>query len=86
MVRVEFFGLARTRAGVEAVDVDAGTLGDVVAQLSERFPVLAAACFEGGTVNRNWLFSLNGRVFTREPSAALSDGDTLLLLSADAGG
>lgn len=85
-VRVEFFGLARSRTGVESVDIEAGTLGEVVTQLSAQFPALADTCFEDGAINRNWLFSLNGRVFTRDPSAVISPGDTLLLLSADAGG
>jgi molybdopterin converting factor small subunit len=85
-VRVEFFGLARSRSGVDAVDLEAATLGDVIKLLTEGFPALAETCFPGGTISSHWLFSLNGREFTRQNSTELADGDVLLLLSADAGG
>lgn len=85
-VRVEFFGLARTCSGVESVLLDVSTLGDVIRELSVRFPDLAGMCFDGQSVRPEWLFSLNGRTFTRDLQARLADGDLLLLLSADAGG
>lgn len=85
-VRVEFFGLARSRSGVEAFELNAATLGDVINHLTERFPALAQTCFPDGTISSHWLFSLNGRDFTRQDSTELADGDVLLLLSADAGG
>ncbi len=85
-VRVEFFGLARSRSGIEAADLNAATLGDAVELLTDQFPALAETCFSGGTISSHWLFNLNGREFTRDNSTRLADGDVLLLLSADAGG
>ena len=85
-VRVEFFGLARSRSGVETVDLEAATLADVIILLTGRFPALAETCFSDGTISSHWLVSLNGRDFTRDNSTRLADGDVLLLLSADAGG
>lgn len=85
-IRVEFFGLARSATGVETADLDATTIEQAISQLSSEFPELATTCFQDGSLKPGWLFSINGRVFTSEPTDALADGDALLLLSADAGG
>ena len=85
-IRVEFFGLARSSAGVETADVDAASIGQAISQLSSKYPELATTCFQDGSLKPGWLFSVNGRVFTSEPADALTAGDALLLLSADAGG
>ncbi len=86
LIRVEFFGLARAVVGVEAVDVDAETIGQATSQLALRFPKLAAGCFRDGRPAPGWLFNINGHAFTSDISDALAEGDTLLLLPADAGG
>jgi molybdopterin converting factor small subunit len=83
---VELFGLARSAAGVETVSLDVATIEQAISQLSSKFPELAVTCFQDRRLKSGWLFSVNGRVFTSEPTDALSDGDALLLLSADAGG
>ncbi len=85
-VRVEFFGLARTRAGVEAVEMDAATLRDVLSELVVRFPNLDGLCFQDGQLSTSWLFNVNGQQFTRELDTAVGEGDSVLLMSADAGG
>ena len=85
-VRVEFFGLARTRAGVEAVRVDAATLRDVLSELAVHFPTLDGLCFQDGQLSKSWLININGQQFTRELDTAVAEGDSLLLMSADAGG
>lgn len=85
-VRVEFFGLARTRTGVEAVDVSATTLRDVLSELAVRFPILDGLCFQDGQLSKSWLININGQQFTRELDTAVDEGDSLLLMSADAGG
>jgi molybdopterin converting factor small subunit len=85
-IRVEFLGVARARAASESVQLEATTVGDVIEQLAERFPQLANTCFDAGSLRSGWLFSIDGRVFTRTTSEQLVEGTSLLLLSADAGG
>ncbi len=85
-IRVEFFGVARARAGMETVELSAATIGDVIEQLTDRFPSLAETCFENADLKPGWLFSIDGRLFTRATSEQLPDGTSLQLLSADAGG
>ena len=86
LVRVEFFGLARTRTGVETVDLDVSSLSDTMRELATRYPDLDGLCFQDGQLSPSWLFNINGQQFTRDLETALDDGDSLLLMSADAGG
>lgn len=85
-VRVEFFGIPRRRAGTAATDVDAGTLGEVFDQLATRLPRFAESCLDGGRLKAGYTASLNGRIFTTSRETALAPGDTVLILSSDAGG
>lgn len=85
-MRVEFFGMARTRSGVEAVELNAARLSEVISDLQVRFPDLAGKCFQDGQLSSGWLFNLNGQQFTRDVDTCLTEGDHLLLMSADAGG
>lgn len=85
-VQIEFFGLARTRTGVTGIDLEASTLADVMVELSKRYPVLDGDCIQAGQLQSSWLFNVNGRHFTRDSHTRVSDGDHLLLMSADAGG
>lgn len=89
-VTIEFFGIPRQRAGTARVEIEAGSFGDALAVLSERFPALAGACFEvrdgTGRLRPGYVANLNGDRFVSEPDTPLADGDSLLILSADAGG
>jgi len=93
-ITVEFFGIPRRRTGTSRLDIEAGSFGQALAVLSERFPLLAEACFEvcdgasDGTsrLRAGYAANLNGDRFVRDPDTALADGDSLLILSADAGG
>ncbi len=85
-VVVEFYGVPRQRAGVERAEIGATSLGGAIAMLAERFPELAAACFEGNRLHAAYTVNLNGKHFVRDPSTPLADGDVLLMLSTDAGG
>jgi molybdopterin converting factor small subunit len=78
-VRVELYGVARLRAGVEAVEVDGETLGDVLRALADRFPAL-------DVTDQGWLISLDGERFIDDPDMPLPSDAKLLLLSAQAGG
>jgi len=89
-VHVELYGIPRQRARAEhaRVELDAATasLGDVLESLAVRFPELAAACFDGRRLKSGYVANVDGKQFLRDPEARLSDGDCLLILSADAGG
>jgi len=85
-VRVEFYGIARRRAGVESMDVDAACLSEMVDRLTACLPQLAESCFDGQRLRSGYLANINGRNFTSDPDAPLKDGDCVMILSADAGG
>ena len=86
MVQVEFFGIARRRAGVESVTLDAASLREVCRQLVVQLPARSEICTDDGRLKAGFLASVNGRTFVSEPETPLRDGDAVVLLSADAGG
>jgi molybdopterin converting factor small subunit len=85
-VSVEFFGIARARAGVSATTAHGQSLGDVLEDLAARFPALAAACIDGRRLRPQFTANLGGRQFVSAPETQLAAGETVLLLSLDAGG
>jgi molybdopterin-guanine dinucleotide biosynthesis protein A len=82
LVRVELYDVARRLAGRERVDVDAATLGEAQAAISAACPALGRAISDA----RHWRWSLGGERFADDPATPLTDGSSLLLLSAQAGG
>ena len=85
-VRVEFYGIVRRRVGVESVELEAETLGAVFTALSDACPGFAEHCLEGGKLRSGFLASINGTRFTTDATTRLGRDDSVLLLSADAGG
>ncbi|MDZ4684221.1 MAG: MoaD/ThiS family protein [Planctomycetaceae bacterium] len=85
-VRVELFGIVRARAGVATTTAVGKTLGDVLADLATRFPPLAETCIDGRRLRPGFTANLGGERFVTAADTPLSDGDTVLLLSLDAGG
>jgi molybdopterin converting factor small subunit len=85
-VTVEFYGIARRRAGIERLDVEADTLGEALDRVAEQLPAWADACLCQGELTRTFLASRNGQAFITERTESLSDGDSLLILSTDVGG
>jgi molybdopterin converting factor small subunit len=85
-ITVELFGIPRERAGTERVQCAPARLGDVLAHLLARFPRLADECIAGDRLQSGYLANLNGQKFVTDPATELTDGDSLLILSADAGG
>ena len=85
-VRLEFFGVARSRANVATIDLEASDLRNVTAQLAQQFPDLAELCLVDDQVASGWLLNINGARFTRDLDTTLHDGDSILLMPADAGG
>lgn len=85
-IRVELYGIVRERVGVEAIDVEAATLGEVFTELEKHSAAFASACLENGTLRAGYLANIDGRTFTTDIDTPVTDGTTVLLLSADAGG
>ena len=85
-VTVEFYGIARRRAGVERLEVEAATLGEALDRLAEVLPDWADSCLRQGELARTFLASRNGHAFITQRCEPLTDGDSLLILSADVGG
>jgi molybdopterin converting factor small subunit len=85
-VTVEFFGIARSRAGLALTSAVGDDLGDVLADLARRFPPLAETCIEGRTLRPGFIVNLGAERFVTSPDTRLRDGETVLLLSLDAGG
>ena len=85
-VRVEFYGIPRTRVGVDAVDVVASNLREALGELKAQFPEFDRSCLDGTQLREGFVANVNGRSFTSDPAAPLTDNDCLIILSADAGG
>lgn len=85
-VRVEFFGIPRARAGVSETLAEGDSLGELVLELSQRFPKLGESCFDGPQFRPGYTANLSGDKFTTDPAAPLRENDSILILSLDAGG
>ncbi len=87
-VRVEFFGVPRERSGVAAmtVEVQTPTLGAVLLEVASQLPDFASRCLNGDQLKPGLIANVNGRRFTIDPQTPLTDGDSVLILSADVGG
>lgn len=90
IVSVEFYGIARQRAGVDRLEValpDQGaTLSDVLRSIGEKLPEFAAHCLDHGRLHPSLAANLDGERFVTDPETIVRDGQSLLILSADAGG
>ena len=85
-VTVELFGIPRARAGVSQTVANGSTLGDVFQDLAKRFPALGEACIQGSSLKLGYTANLRGEQFVTDPAIYLNEGDSILLLSLDAGG
>jgi molybdopterin synthase sulfur carrier subunit len=86
VITIELYGVPRLRAGRAQVEVEASSLGEALRALVETCPALAGMVVDGGRLAAHYLVALNGRQLTVDPRTALSAGDVVVLLSADAGG
>lgn len=88
-IRVEFYGLARQRAGVGEIEIAPAAAGlrlcDVLAEVAGRLPGLATS-IQAGRLDATLAANLDGSRFVTEGGTMIADGQSLLLLSADAGG
>jgi molybdopterin converting factor small subunit len=85
IMRVEFLGLPRERAGIAELELQADTLGQLLATLANRFPSLGEL-MTGDRLRASFVANLNGDQFVSDPRTELREDDCVLILSADAGG
>ncbi|MEO8257776.1 MAG: MoaD/ThiS family protein [Acidobacteriota bacterium] len=84
-MRVELLGVPRERAGVSELELQAATLGELLVALAARFPPLGEL-ITADRLPASVVANLNGDRFISDPATHLSSGDSVLILSADAGG
>jgi molybdopterin converting factor small subunit len=84
-MRVEFLGVPRIRAGVAETEVQADTLGQLLASLAIQFPALGEL-IAADRLRASVVANLNGDQFVSDPQTRLRSDDCVLILSADAGG
>jgi molybdopterin converting factor small subunit len=84
-MHVELLGLPRERAGVAELDLDADTLGQLLVALTVRFPSFNELITDD-RLNPSFTANLNGDRFISDPRTRLGKDDSVLILSADAGG
>ena len=88
-ISVELFGVARMLAKTQWVSLDlaqGATLAQVLSALAERLPVLVGRVITSEGLISGYTCNINGLDFVRAPSAKVSSGDKIFILSADAGG
>lgn len=84
-MRVELLGIPRERAGVGELELEADTLGQLLVALAVRFPSLGEL-ITADRLQPSVVANLNGDRFVSDPGTELKEGDSVLILSADAGG
>jgi hypothetical protein len=86
MIAIEFYGVPRLRADARLVRVEASTVGQALRELGRVCPGLEGTVLRQGAIHEAFKLSLNGQRFVSDPETELTEGDVLLLLSADVGG
>ena len=84
-MHVEFLGVPRQRAGISEVEVQAHTLGQLLAMLAAKIPSLSEL-IATNRLHPAFVANLNGDQFVSDPETPLREHDCVLILSADAGG
>ncbi|MFO0914295.1 MAG: MoaD/ThiS family protein [Pirellulales bacterium] len=89
-VDIELYGVARQRAGTSHIQVPASgeslTLAQIITRLAESYPGLARECFPDGNLARDYAVCVNGERFVRAADTLIRAGESILIMSADAGG
>ena len=68
------------------LDVPGATLGCVLNVLAEKLPEFGRECVLAGKLAPSLAVNLDGQRFISERATPIRDGQSLLILSADAGG
>lgn len=90
-VKVELFGTPRIHSGMAAVELaipHPADRGRLVAALAEQCPALVGHGLKEDLTDleESYVFNINGLAFLGQDDFTLADGDSLLLLSSQAGG
>jgi molybdopterin converting factor small subunit len=89
-VTVEFYGIARARAGtptaVVELEQEPAVLSHVLQALASSHPDFARSSIENGELVSSVIANLDGQRFVRSAQEPLGAARTVLFLSADAGG
>lgn len=91
-ITVEFYGIPRARVGVDKIHVCQGapvtSLRQVIAEVAAQFPAFAESCTHHGThLRHGYIANIDGEQFVHaHDDATISSGQSVLILSADAGG
>jgi molybdopterin converting factor small subunit len=88
-ILVEFYGLARLRAGTATLRIpaaDAACLQTLWTQLLEVLPELRGAGEPRSVTTPIYRFNLDGQQFVTDPQTPIRQGQSVLIMSADAGG
>ena len=90
-IKVELFGTPRIHCGTTAVELSVpypANRNSLVATLAEQCPALLGHGLKEDLtgLDDGYVFNLNGLAFLGEADFTLADGDSLLLLSSQAGG
>jgi molybdopterin converting factor small subunit len=85
IMHVELLGVPRERAGIAELELEARTLGQLLVALAVRCPSLGELII-GDRLQPSIIANLNGDRFVNDPRTELTEGDSVLILSADAGG
>ena len=85
-VAVELFGIPAPVQGRRRLRRWAAIWATCWPTWPERFPPLAETCIDGRSLRAGFIVNLCAERFVTSPETPLSEGDTVLLLSFDAGG
>jgi molybdopterin-guanine dinucleotide biosynthesis protein A/molybdopterin converting factor small subunit len=85
-VTVEFYDVARLRAGVASIEVEAATVGEALREAAARIPALVPEVIREGRLVEHWRANVDGESFVDDPATPLRPESSVLLLSAQAGG
>ena len=86
VVMVEFFGMARQKAGCAELTTRGRTLAEVLAAVQEACPALNRLVEYDGRINPYFLVSIDAGEFLTDAARALESGERVLILGADVGG
>lgn len=85
-VRVEFYGSTRLITGVSVCEIACDFYHDLVTGLELKYPALTNQVIFDGRLHRAFRLVRNGSEFIDNFDGSPADGDTILLMNADAGG
>ena len=91
-ITVEFFGIPRQRAGCALLEISlpkcehSAPLGVILQHLAAELPNFARDCVNENRLRPGYIANINGEHFITDPTAIITEGETLLILSADVGG